>query len=237
MADEDDRKDEEPEFMEAPEDDSESAQPADDGFAVPRDSNGPPVMAPMPRVEGSNREVPLPGPQAVAPDDSPNRLPAGYEEAIRGPGSDAAPEHVVPLPAGISSFRKFQSLDSNAAPGASPARREIELPIEQDREAGDPREREQPSPNASLLPGGQYLGAGGAPIGSSGQSEARPIPRIQVMVTMANAQSLFDQALEKATAIAATKFQKLVKQEIAEAEFWKKCEARAADYRLRGPTF
>ena len=58
-----------------------------------------------------------------------------------------------------------------------------------------------------------------------------------MMITMANAQALFDQALEKATALAATKFQKLVKQEIAEAEFWSKCEARAADYRLRGPTF
>ena len=168
MAEEDNREDNEAGFMDAPEDDPETAEPADAGSMVPRDSNGLPVTAPMPIVEGSNGEVELPGPEAVAPDDSPNRLPADYAEVIRGPGSGAAPELVVPLPTGLPAFRQLQSLDSNATQAVSLPRREIELPIGNDR--NEARDRELPPATASRIPGAQYLGTGGAPIGSSGQS-------------------------------------------------------------------
>ena len=77
---------------------------------VPRESDRPLVMAPMPMVEGSDRAIPLPSPERIAADlaGSQNQLPADYAEsdsrpwlgrgsrACRAAASRASAVHQVP---------------------------------------------------------------------------------------------------------------------------------------------
>jgi hypothetical protein len=88
-----------------------------------------------------------------------------------------------------------------------------------------------------------------APAGSAGHSGASPIrskspagadagdvlPRLQVMVTLAEARALFEEVLETASQRTAPKFLEVVKREIEMAAWRAENQRRAADWRLRGP--
>ena len=80
--------------------------------------------------------------------------------------------------------------------------------------------------------------AGDRPIAGSAAISGEPgqaLPRVIVTVTLANARSLFEEALERATRQTAPRFQKLAQFQIDQYAFDRKCAERAADYRLRGP--
>ena len=72
-----------------------------------------------------------------------------------------------------------------------------------------------------------------APRGDSSHT----LPRVQVMVTLADARALFEEVLEEATESTAPKFQDLAKREVKQAAWERGCDERAADYRLRGPSW
>jgi hypothetical protein len=69
------------------------------------------------------------------------------------------------------------------------------------------------------------------------QDIGQPLPRVQVIVSLAATRNLFDDALEEASRQMADRFRKLALGEIESAAFRRRAEERAADYRLRGPTF
>jgi hypothetical protein len=77
----------------------------------------------------------------------------------------------------------------------------------------------------------------GAPETAPRQDIGQPLPRVLVTVSLAATRNLFDDALEAAARQMAERFRKLALGEIEQAAFWRKAAERAADYRLRGPTF
>ena len=61
------------------------------------------------------------------------------------------------------------------------------------------------------------------------------MPRVQVMVTLAEARALFEEVLDEAAARTGPKFEQIVQREIRSYDFDQVSKRRAADYRLRGP--
>ena len=69
------------------------------------------------------------------------------------------------------------------------------------------------------------------------RTSGHTLPRVQVMVSLADARALFEEVLAEATERTAPKFQDLAKREVKQA-FWERGnDERAADYRLRGPSW
>ena len=102
---------------------------------------------------------------------------------------------------------------------------------------GDPLERIFPPelriPVDSRGPGA----APHAPEPALRENSGHTLPRVQVMVSLADARALFEEVLAEATERTAPKFQDLAKREVKQA-FWERGnDERAADYRLRGPSW
>ena len=76
-----------------------------------------------------------------------------------------------------------------------------------------------------------------APEPALRENSGHTLPRVQVMVSLADARALFEEVLTEATERTAPKFQQLAKREVKQA-FWERGNhERAADYRLRGPSW
>lgn len=63
----------------------------------------------------------------------------------------------------------------------------------------------------------------------------QPLPRIQVLVTLADARAHLEEVLDVAAERMAPEFEELAEEKVRHAFWAKKCEDRAADWRLRGP--
>ena len=61
------------------------------------------------------------------------------------------------------------------------------------------------------------------------------MPRVQVLVSVSRARAALAAVVAEAAEKMAPKFQKLAGVEVQHAAWVRKCEERAADYRLRGP--
>jgi len=131
----------------------------------------------------------------------------------------------VPLGRPPQSFRDRRSYDLPLNPGDA-----------RDDEA-DPVDRIFPRESRMPLhprgPGAAPNTPQPAPRENSGQTP----PRVQVMVTLADAEVLFEEALEEAAERTAPKFQQLAKGEVKQALWERGNHERAADYRLRGPSW
>lgn len=204
------------------------------------DRNSQPTNAPV------ATSVPLPEPQDPQPPVSmPNAAPLpDAQTSIAGSGTSIVPEPQrifigCQLPSRKGDARTVPLADAPLADDvgefkllsdAGHRRREFELPIDSGDDGNPanglfpPELANRPRPSTATVP-----------TGATGESVGKPMPRIQVLVTLASARALFEQALELATEKTAPKFQKLARFEIAQVEFDRKSAARAADYRLRGP--
>ncbi len=67
------------------------------------------------------------------------------------------------------------------------------------------------------------------------QEQLKAVPRLVVMVTLANARALFDDALQRAADTMAPRFQNLAKFEIDQYAFQRKSAERAMNPWMRGP--
>ncbi len=228
----------------APSDSQTGAGPADIAQAgsgdVTQQDTGPVASEAVPTV------VPLPNEPVAASDAS--AMPAstsGDPPASTVPPAGSPPDErqifigyrpqaspPSPPATSVPAVRLISSPAEHTFSAASPARgtrREYELPI-------GPAANNETDPADRLFP--PELAQRPAPPGHTypAGSTAQAIPRIQVLVTLANARALFDEALELATEKTAPRFHKIVQFELAQAEFDRKSAARAADYRLRGPS-
>lgn len=188
-----------------------------------------------PLAESAASNVPASSPATSASDlsegesESEPTLDAPQEEAASR--ADASAESSVielQLPAGVY------------VPPARPSeafrdRRSYYLPLN----AGDAQDDEadpvdQIFPPEWRLPVHAAAGSG-VPSDTPGADSGHVPPRVQVMVSLADAEVLFEEALAEAAERTAPKFQQLAKREVKQA-FWRRGNhERAADSRLRGP--
>jgi hypothetical protein len=123
-----------------------------------------------------------------------------------------------------------------------PGSREVELPLTRDRQAASDDPVDQLFPPELRRPAHAQPGdadrapAPDAPAAKSDREDVgQPLPRVQVLVTLHDAQMWFEEAIDEAWQRVAPKFQQLAEREVRYADWARKCDERAADWRLRGP--
>ena len=175
-------------------------------------------------------------PTAPAPGDAtpPGRkFFIGYQPNFTKVGeSQPAPESDVPQPVAADEG-SFTPSPAPAPPQRSP---DYELPIPQSDEDEEHDVVDRLFPPELVNRAAPPAAPPKPPGAAASEPVGQPMPRVQVMVTLADARALFDEALERAATQMAAKFHKIVQFELAQVEFDRKSAARAADYTLRGPT-
>jgi hypothetical protein len=123
-----------------------------------------------------------------------------------------------------------------------PGSREVELPLARDRQAASDDPVDQLFPPELRQPARSQQGDAEREAASEAHASSparenlgQPLPRVQVLVTLHDAQVWFDEAIDEAWQRLAPKFQQLAEREVRYADWARKCDERAADWRLRGP--
>jgi len=74
-----------------------------------------------------------------------------------------------------------------------------------------------------------------SPAATESEEIGQPLPSIQVLVVLADARAHMEEAADVAAERMAPEFEEIAEQKVKYAFWVKKCEERAADWRLRGP--
>jgi hypothetical protein len=126
------------------------------------------------------------------------------------------------------------------APREAPRdRREIELPLDRGgAQAENPADDTFPPELRGPLQPREQSAEAGEPESApprAGEEGGRPLPQIMVLVTLADSRAQLEEVVGVASERMAPRFEQLADEKVRHAFWVKKCEERAADWRLRGP--